>query len=117
MAEKENRDERSWAMCCHLSALAMYIGIPFGNIIGPLIVWLIKRDEFAQVDVHGKESLNFQISMTIYMIIAGLMIIVVIGIALLPLLFVVDLILIVIASIKASEGEVYRYPFSIQFLR
>jgi len=57
---------RNWAMGCHLAVLAVYMGIPFGNILGPLIIWLVKKDEFPLVDEQGKESLNFQISMLIY---------------------------------------------------
>ena len=62
--EPVNKDERMWAMLCHLSALAGFV-VPFGSIIGPLIVWLIKRDEMPVVDVHGKKALNFQITMAI----------------------------------------------------
>lgn len=113
----ENREVHNWAMVSHLSALAMFIGIPFGNIIGPLVVWLVKKDEMPLVDANGKASLNFQISMTIYMIIAGILIIALIGILLLPLLFLINLILIIMAAIKASEGDVYSYPFTIEFIK
>lgn len=51
---------RNWAMGCHLAALTCYVGIPFGNILGPLLVWLFKKDEYALVDEHGKEALNFR---------------------------------------------------------
>ena len=53
---------RTWNMFCHLSALAGYIGVPFGNVIGPLIVWQIKKNEIPSVDAHGKAALNFQIT-------------------------------------------------------
>lgn len=109
------RDERTWAMLSHLSAFAGFV-IPFGHIIGPLIVWLLKKDEFPFVDEQGKESLNFQISMTIYCIVAAILIIVLIGIALLIGLLIFTLIVVIIASIKASEGESFRYPLSIRFI-
>jgi uncharacterized Tic20 family protein len=109
------RDERMWGMFCHLSAFAGYI-IPFGSIIGPLIIWSLKKDEFPFVNDQGKEALNFQISMTIYFIISAFLIIIVIGIALLVALGIFQLIMIVIASIKANNGETFRYPFAIRFL-
>lgn len=111
-----SKDDRMWGMLCHLAALAKYV-FPVGNIIGPLIIWLIKRDQSWFIDDQGKESLNFQISMTIYLIIAGLSILVLVGIVLLPLLLLVDLILVVIAAIKANEGTAYRYPLTIRFIK
>lgn len=108
-------DENLWAMLCHLSALAGFF-IPFGNIIGPLVIWLIKKDEFALVNDQGKESVNFQISMTIYIIAAAILVIILIGLPLLIILALVDLVLVVIASIRANEGEKYRYPFTIKFI-
>ena len=112
---QQTRDERMWGMFCHLSAFAGYI-IPFGSIIGPLIIWSLKKDEFTFVNEQGKEALNFQISMTIYFIISLFLIIIVIGIAMLVALGIFQLIMIVIASIKANNGETFRYPFAIRFL-
>jgi len=109
------RDERMWGMFCHLSALAGYI-IPFGSIVGPLIIWSLKKDEFPFVDEQGKEALNFQISMFIYLVISAILIIVVIGILLLIALGIFQLIMIIIASVKANNGESFRYPLSIKFL-
>jgi len=114
-AQPDQRDERMWAMFCHLSALAGYV-FPFGNIIAPLIIWMVKKDEYALVNDQGKESINFQISMTIYIIAAIILIILVIGIPLLILLGLFDLLMIIIASIKANEGAEYRYPLTIRFL-
>jgi uncharacterized Tic20 family protein len=117
MTETDARTERTYAMLCHLTSLVMFVGVPFGNIIGPLIIWLIKKDEYPLVDEHGKESLNFQISMTIYMMVSGLLIIVVIGLILLPALLIAELILVIMAAVKVSDGEKYQYPFTIRFLR
>jgi uncharacterized protein len=111
-----NKDQNMWAMLCHLSALAGFI-IPFGNIIGPLVIWLIKKDEFALVNDQGKESLNFQISMTIYYVISAILIIVLIGILLLIGLALFSLIMIIIAMVKANEGVAYRYPMCIRFIK
>jgi len=117
MTEEIQKQERNWAMLCHLAALAMYVAIPFGNIIGPLVIWLIKKDEFPFVDEQGKEALNFQISMTIYFFLAGFMILVVIGIVILPALFVLQIIFIIIAAVKVSDGESYQYPFTIRLIK
>ncbi len=112
----DEKDERMWAMLCHLSALAGYV-IPLGNIFGPLIVWIMKRDEFPLVEDQGKESLNFQISLFIYVIVAAILIIVLIGIPILIALALFDLVMVIIAGIKANEGVKYRYPVTIRFLK
>lgn len=107
---------RTWEVLCHVSALAGYI-IPFGNIIGPLVVWLMKKAESAEVDYHGKEALNFQISVAIYAIVGLLLVLVVIGIPLLIALGIANLVFMIIAAIKASNGERYRYPCTIRFVK
>lgn len=90
-----------------------------GHILGPLVVWLLKRHEFPSVDHHGKESLNFQLSFTLYVI--GLIPLVFLtcgwAAALYPILLVGQLIFMVIASIKASAGEAYYYPLTIRFIK
>jgi len=116
MATMDEKEARTWAMLCHLGALAGYI-IPFGHIIAPLVIWLIKKDESPLVDDQGKESLNFQISLTIYAIVAGLLTLVVIGFILLIALGIFDLIFVIIAAIKANSGEKYRYPLCIRFIK
>ena len=112
-----SKDHQNWAMICHLSALAGFL-IPFGNIFGPLIVWLIKRGEMPQVDAHGKEALNFQITVGIAIAICIPLIFVLIGI---PLMFIVGigaLVMTIIAAVKVSNGNFdYRYPFAIRLLK
>lgn len=108
--------DRTWILLCHLSALILFIGVPFGNIIAPLIIWLIKKPESAALDAHGKEVLNFQISMTFYTILAGLSMFVLVGFVLLPLVLLLNLIFVVIAAIKVSNGEFYRYPLTIRLI-
>jgi uncharacterized Tic20 family protein len=110
-------EERNWGMLCHLSALAKYLIPVGGNILGPLIIWLIKKDAFPFVDDQGKESLNFQISVTIYLIVALVLIFAVVGLFLVPALLIFDLVMIVIASTKASSGVAYRYPLTIRFVK
>ena len=124
----DNQLARNWAMGCHLAALAAYVGIPFGNILGPLIIWLLKKNEFALVDEQGKEALNFQISIMIYSIVGVVAAVVfaitlflipvaiIIGITI-ALLFLFNLVIVIIAAVKVSNGEPFRYPLSIQFLK
>lgn len=109
------KDENMWGMLCHLSALAGFV-IPFGNIIAPLVIWMLKKDEFPHVDDQGKESLNFQISLTIYVIVGAILVLIAIGFLILLFLAVYGLVMIVIASIKANEGVKYRYPFTIRLI-
>ncbi len=108
-------DEKNWAMFCHLSAL---VGswVPLGYLILPLVLWLVKREEYAFVDFAGKESVNFQISMTIYYLIGFVLIFALVGIPLLFGLALFHLVVTIIASIKTSQGEYYRYPMSIKFI-
>lgn len=117
MAEGEKNQTNTWAMLCHLASLAGFIGIPFGNILGPLILWLIKKDEAPFIDDQGKESLNFQITMTILGIGAGILIIVGIGILLLFAIGIADLVFVIIASVAANKGETYRYPFAFRLVK
>jgi len=111
------KDDRTWAMICHLSALCAFLAIPFGNILGPLIVWLLKKNESPLVDIEGRKALNFQISMTIYSAVAGVLCFVFIGFLLLVPLVLADLILTIIAGIKASNGEEFKYPFTIELIK
>ncbi|MFP4081139.1 MAG: DUF4870 domain-containing protein [Candidatus Aminicenantes bacterium] len=116
MAKMLKAEEKTWGMVAHLAALAGFI-IPLGNVIGPLIVWLIKKDESPFIEDQGKESLNFQISITIYCIVAAVLIVVVIGIFLLIGLAILDLALIIIASVKANGGEKFRYPLTLRLVQ
>lgn len=102
---------------CHLLSLIGFLGIPFGNIIGPLVLWIVKRQEDSFLDQTGKEVLNFQISMTIYVAIAALLIFAFIGIVLLPVLLIANLVYTIIAAIKSSEGTIYHYPFTISLIK
>ncbi|WP_147651585.1 DUF4870 domain-containing protein [Vulcaniibacterium gelatinicum] len=108
-------EERQWAMFAHLAALAGLV-IPFGNIIGPLVVWLIKRETMPFVADQGKEALNFQITVAIAAIVSMILIVVVIGFVLLFVIGVAALILTIIAAVKANEGVAYRYPFALRLI-
>ena len=102
---------------CHLLGLAWITAIPFASVIAPLVLWLWKRDTHANVDLHGKESVNFQISMAIYALIAGVLMFVFIGFILLPVVLLTQVILTIIGALEASKGNLYRYPLTIRFLK
>ena len=112
-----NKDARMWAMFCHLAGLAGYIMPVVGNIIGPLILWQLKKDEYGFVDEQGKEAVNFQISMSLYALISIPLFFVCVGPFLLAAVGIVDLVLLLIAAVKANNGEHYRYPLTIRFIK
>lgn len=117
MEEKKRNDEKTWAIFCHLSSLACFLGIPFGNILGPLVIWLVKKDEYPLVDENGKESLNFQISVLIYALVSGLLILVLIGVVLIAALVIFDLVMVIAASVNTSNGKPFKYPLTIRFIK
>jgi len=108
---------RTWNILCHASALlGIFLHFP-GHLLGPLIVWLAKRDDSPEIDAHGKESVNFQISMLIYNGIAVVFCLVLVGFAFLAVLWVLNAVFVVVASIQASDGKFYRYPMTIRFIQ
>jgi hypothetical protein len=113
----EESQERIWGMLCHLTALLGLVGIPFGNLFGPLLVWLYKKKAYAMVDKQGRESLNFQLTMTILVLIAALLIYLKIGMMLIFVLASINVVLVLIASVQSYRGETFRYPFRIRFLK
>ena len=115
-----SKDERTWAMVAHLSAFSCYItGI--GVILGPLIVWLAKRDGNPFVNDQAKEALNFQISIIIYAAAAVLLcftiIGMIIGIPVLAVLHVFQIVCMIIAAIKANDGIAFRYPLTLRLVK
>lgn len=113
-ARISDNEARTWAMLCHLSALSMYFtGV--GSIAGPLIVWLIKKDDHPLIDDQGKESLNFEISILIYTAVLAVPSFCFFFVPLL-VLAAIHVVFIIIASIRANAGEAYRYPLTIRFL-
>ena len=111
-----SKDERTWGMLCHISTFCGMI-IPFGNILAPLIIWLIKKEELPFVEDQGKEVLNFQISMIIYLICSAFLCIILIGIPILIGLFIFDFIITIIAAINANDGKSYRYPINLRLIK
>lgn len=108
---------RTWNILCHGSALlGVFLHFP-GHLLGPLIVWLAKRDDSPEIDAHGKEALNFQISMLIYTAVAAVFCLVLVGFVFLAILWVLNAVFVIIACIQASDGKFYRYPLTIRFLK
>ena len=105
-----SKDAVNMAMLCHLLAI-------FTGFLGPLIIWLIKKDESPFVDRHGKEALNFQLTVLIAMVASGLLVLACIGFFLIPVIGIVDLVLCIMAAVKTSRGEEYRYPINIRFVK
>jgi uncharacterized Tic20 family protein len=108
--------ERNWAMLCHLSAFAGFF-FPFGGIIGPLICWLSRKDESPWVNENGKASMNFQLSILLYMVLAIPLCFILLGIPIVMFLGVLKIVCIIIASVKASKGERFNYPLAIPFIQ
>jgi uncharacterized Tic20 family protein len=108
---------RTWTALCHASALlGVFLHFP-GHLLAPLIVWLMKRDESPEIDAHGKEAINFQISMLIYNIVAAVFCLILVGFVFLAVLWVLNAVLVIIAAIHASDGKFYRYPMTIRFIQ
>jgi uncharacterized Tic20 family protein len=112
-----SKDVRMWGMFCHISALVGLLGNGFGFVLGPLIIWLAKREDHPFIDDQGKEALNFQITMFLAFVISFLLAFVVIGFFLLAILVVMEIALPIIGAIKANNGEYYRYPFTLRLIK
>lgn len=121
-ADRPSAERRSWAMACHLAALSVFVtGI--GIVLGPLIVWLVKKDEMPFVNDQGKEALNFNITLCLLGAAMGLFVLITFGIGallVLPLSILIGvlwLIVTIVAAIKANDGEYYRYPFALRLIK
>ena len=109
------KSEKEFGLLVYASSFAGYL-IPLGSILGPLILWLMKREESRFVDQCGRNCLNFKISLFIYVVVSAVLVLVGIGVILLAALAILDLVCTVIGTVKASEGKVYKYPLTIKFL-
>jgi uncharacterized Tic20 family protein len=114
---------RAWNMWCHLSVLSAFI-IPFGNLLGPFLVWQIKKHEIPSVEAHAKAALNFQLTVLIALVvgaaIAFILAFVCVGYLLFPVVGVIALcgiIVPIIAGVRANDGLEYKYPYTIEFLK
>ena len=104
-----SRDDCNMGMLCHLLSL-------FANVLGPLIIWLMKKDESEYVNYHGIQAINFQITMIIVYFLCVPLVFVFIGLAILPIAVLLNMVFSVIAAMAAQKGERYEYPFSFKFL-
>lgn len=109
-------DVRLWCVLAHASALVGFLVPVAGHIVGPLIIWLAKRHDSPEIDAHGKESMNFQISMLMWNCVAAILCLVLIGIPILILLHLLNIIFVIVASIQAGEGKLYHYPLAIRLI-
>jgi uncharacterized Tic20 family protein len=112
---ESSRDARMWAALCHASAFAGFV-MPFGNLAGPLVLWLLKRNDHEFIDDQGKEAVNFQIALSIYLVISVVLIFVLIGIPLFLVGVVYGVVFAIIGAVRANEGKRYRYPLTIRFI-
>ena len=121
-------DVKTWAMLCHLLALAGLV-CPFGNIIGPLVVWLVKKDQMPIVNDQGKESLNFQITVAIAVLVGFVAVSILSAIPVIGWIFAIifwipvaaigiyALVMVIMASVKANEGGAYHYTISLRLIK
>jgi hypothetical protein len=112
-----DKDARMWAMICHLAGLAGIILPASGNIVAPLIIWQIKKDNNPFIDEQGKEAVNFQISMSIYFIASVILTFICVGVPLIIATIIVFFVFLLIAAVKANNGYHYRYPLTMRFIK
>ena len=110
-------NERTWGMLAHLSALAGVVIWLLGCVLGPPAVWLARRDQSEFVAAHAREALNFNITVVLAAVVCLALMVVFVGFILGTALFIGWLVLTLIAAIRASEGELYRYPFSLRLVK
>ncbi len=110
------KEERQWAAFCHLAGLFVLIIPPLGGVLGPLIIWILKKDDMPFVREQGREAINFQITVLLAMLVSGVLILALVGLVLLPLVILADLVLIIVATLSASDGGAYRYPVNLRLV-
>lgn len=109
-------EEKNWAMLCHLGALAGFV-IPFGNVFVPLALWLLKKDSSRFIEAHGKEVVNFQITLTGIMALCTVMYFVLIGFMFHIVFVLFGVVVTALGAIRAQNGESYRYPMALRLVK
>ncbi len=109
-------EEKNWAMLCHLAAFSGFV-IPFGNVFVPLVFWLLKKDSSRFIDAHGKEVVNFQITLTGTLALCTVLYLLLIGFMFHIIFMLVGVVVTVLAAIKAQNGENYRYPMTLRLVK
>jgi uncharacterized Tic20 family protein len=107
---------REWAMLLHLSQLLGFL-VPLGGLVAPILIWQLKKEELPGLDVHGKVVLNWVLSALLYFVGAALLTLIVIGVPLLLAVALLSVVFPIIGGVKANNGELWRYPLSIAFLK
>ncbi len=115
MGARIQNDEQMWAVFCHIGGLLGILIFP-ANVIVPLIIWMVYRDQYPLVNEEGRESINWQISFTLYMIGAGILVLFVVGLFLMIGLLILNLIVTVQAALAVSQGRKKPYPLTIRFI-
>ena len=120
------QNDKNYSSITHLSVFAGWF-FPFGNIIAPLVLWLAKKNESTYIDTHGKSAVNFQLSLIFYGFLLAILLIPIaiftLGLGIIAIILgiipavILYIIFIISASIKASKGEYYHYPFTIEFIK
>lgn len=116
IAVTDSLPANSWAMFLHLSVLAGFV-VPIAGLLAPLLIWQLKKDQYPELDAHGKVVMNWIISLIIYTVISGMLVFVVVGLFLLSVLMIISILFPIIGGIKANEGKLWTYPLSIPFLK
>jgi uncharacterized Tic20 family protein len=114
-ASEVDDEERTWGILAHAGGFAG-LAVPFGNVVAPLVVWLVKRDESRFVDENGIRALNFQLTWSVILLVTALSVLVGVGLVLFPLAMLAWLILTVVGTVRAADDEVYDYPLTIGFV-
>lgn len=109
-------EDKNWAMLCHLGAFAGFV-LPFANVFVPLVLWLMKKDTSAFVEAHGKEVVNFQITLTGVLALCTLLYLVLIGFMFHIIFVVFAVVVTVLGAIKAQNGEGFRYPLTWRLVK
>jgi uncharacterized Tic20 family protein len=115
-SEAQEQRTRQWGLLLHLSVLAGFV-VPIAGLVVPIVIWQLKKDSLPGIDTHGKNAVNWIISAIIYAVVGVILVFVIIGIPLLIALGVVGVIFPIVAAIKANNGEVWKYPLAITFLK
>ena len=111
-----NNDDRQWAMFLHLSQLAGFV-VPLAGWVLPIVIWQMKKAEIPELDAHGKVVANWLISELIYAVVASVLIFLLVGIPILIVLGIIGVVFPIIGAIKANNGQLWKYPLSIPFLK
>ncbi|MHC4952953.1 MAG: DUF4870 domain-containing protein [Planctomycetota bacterium] len=109
-------DTRQWAMFLHLSLLAG-LAVPAAGFVAPIVIWQVKKEELPGIDPHGRMAVNWLISFVIYMVGSAILSIILIGIPMMLALGVCGVVFPVIAGLKANQGELWKYPLTIEFFK